>query len=57
MRERKIKRGAVELKPTGKSDVPLIVCTALLVLFGVLMVYSAGSYTGKRIYGTEFYYV
>lgn len=44
-------------KTTNKSDIPLIAVTAALVLFGVLMVYSAGSYTGKRLYGTEFYYV
>lgn len=41
----------------GRSDIPLIIVTGLLVGFGVLMVYSAGSYTGKRLYGTEFYYV
>lgn len=44
-------------KMANKSDIPLIAVTAALVLFGVLMVYSAGSYTGKRLYGTEFYYV
>lgn len=38
-------------------DVPLIAVTMMLVAFGVLMVYSAGSYTGARLYGTEFYYV
>lgn len=36
---------------------PLIAVTLCLVLFGVLMVYSAGSYTGERLYGTKFYYV
>ena len=49
-----------EAKPkitTGKSDVPLIVATAALVAFGILMVYCAGSYTGERLYGTRFYYV
>ncbi len=45
------------LNTTGKSDIPLIIVTGILVAFGVLMVYSAGSYTGKRLYGTEFYYV
>ena len=40
-----------------KSDYPLIIVTVVLVLFGVLMVYSAGSYTGERLYGTKFYYV
>ncbi|MCH5165452.1 MAG: putative lipid II flippase FtsW [Clostridiales bacterium] len=41
----------------GKSDVPLIIVTAALILFGVLMVHSAGSYTAARIYGTQYYYV
>ncbi|MCH5153909.1 MAG: putative lipid II flippase FtsW [Clostridiales bacterium] len=40
-----------------KSDVWLVTVTLLLVAFGVLMVYSAGSYTGERIYGTEYFYV
>ncbi len=52
-----MKRRRVDIKTTGRSDVPLIIVTAALVAFGVLMVYSAGSYTAKRIYGTEFYYV
>lgn len=46
-----------EVKPSDKSDIPLIVVTFVLVAFGVLMVYSAGSYTGKRLYGSEFYFV
>ncbi len=40
-----------------KSDIALIAVTMALVSFGVLMVYSAGSYTAKRLYGTEFYFV
>ncbi len=46
-----------EIKTSGKSDIPLIIVTAALVAFGVLMVYSAGSYTGERLYGTKYYYV
>lgn len=46
-----------EVKPSDKSDIPLIAVTFVLVAFGVLMVYSAGSYTGKRLYGSEFYFV
>ncbi len=42
---------------SGKSDIPLIVVTGLLVAFGVLMVYSAGSYTAERLYGTPYHYV
>ena len=41
----------------GKSDIAMTAVVGALVLFGVLMVYSAGSYTAQRIYGTEFYYV
>ncbi len=44
-------------KTLGRSDIPLVAVTLLLVGFGVLMVYSAGSYTGERLYGTKFYYV
>ena len=42
---------------TGKSDVMLVIVVCALVAFGVLMVYSAGSYTAERIYGTKYYYV
>ncbi|MCH5162868.1 MAG: putative lipid II flippase FtsW [Clostridiales bacterium] len=49
--------GQVELNRYNKSDVPLILVTLALVAFGVLMVYSAGSYSGERIYGTKYYYV
>ncbi len=56
------KRNAFNISGTprltvGKSDVMLITVTAALIFFGVLMVYSAGSYTAERIYGTRFYYV
>lgn len=53
----KIFSADAEVKPSDKSDIPLIVVTFVLVAFGVLMVYSAGSYTGKRLYGSEFYFV
>ena len=54
-----MKRRAVEKKKTGcgKSDIPLIAVTGLIVAFGVLMVYSASSYTAKRLYGSEFHFV
>ncbi|MBD5132124.1 MAG: putative lipid II flippase FtsW [Clostridiales bacterium] len=51
------KTPSVMSKTSGKSDVMLVIVTALLVGFGVLMVYSAGSYTATRIYGTQYYYV
>ncbi len=53
----KIFSADAEVKPSDKSDIPLIVVTSVLVAFRVLMVYSAGSYTGKRLYGSEFYFV
>lgn len=42
---------------SGKSDLWLIAVTFSLVAFGVLMVYSAGSYTAERMYGNKFYFV
>ena len=53
----KIFSADAEVKPSDKSDIPLIVVTFVLVAFGVLMVYSAGSYTCKRPYDSEFYLV
>lgn len=41
----------------GKSDISLSAITFILVGFGVLMVYSAGSYSGERLYGSPYYYV
>lgn len=53
----KTKFSGISGNRSGKSDIALIIVTAALVAVGVLMVYSAGSYTGERIYGTEYYYV
>ena len=44
-------------KVCGKSDIPLIAVTGLIVAFGVLMVYSASSYTAERMYGSEYHFV
>ncbi len=49
--------GDLVVNTLGKSDIPLTVVTMALVAFGVLMVYSAGSYTGERLYGSKYYYV
>lgn len=62
MREKRIRDkssafGAGIEKPLGKSDTVLVAVTLALVAFGVLMVYSAGSYTGEKTYGTKFYFV
>ncbi len=54
----KPKDGGVGVKNTvGKSDIAMTAVVGVLVAFGVLMVYSAGSYTAERIYGTPYYYV
>ncbi len=53
----KTKFAGISDNKSGKSDIALIIVTAALVAFGVLMVYSAGSYVGERIYGTKYYYV
>ncbi|MCH5160909.1 MAG: putative lipid II flippase FtsW [Clostridiales bacterium] len=49
--------GDYTINKLGRSDIPLTVVTLTLVAFGVLMVYSAGSYTGERLYGSRYYYV
>lgn len=55
----KSKSGGVgrDINRYNKSDMPLILITLALVALGVVMVYSAGSYSGERLYGTKFYYV
>ena len=57
MKKRISQNNMLSDKTVGKSDIWLIIVTFTLVAFGVLMVYSAGSYTGERIYGTKYYYV
>ena len=41
----------------GKFDYPLLIVTAGLTLFGILMVYSASSYYSLLTYGNEFNYM
>ena len=41
----------------GKPDFVLTVVTVLLVLFGVVMVYSASSYNAEVNYGNRFFYM
>ncbi len=43
--------------PLGRSDIVLVAVTLALVAFGVLMVYSAGMYSGEKMYGTKYYFV
>ena len=44
-------------KLSGKFDIGLMVVTVGLALFGVLMVYSASSYSASVNYGNEFFYM
>lgn len=41
----------------GRVDIPLIVVTVIIVAFGCLMVYSAGSYLGETDYGNRYYFL
>lgn len=41
----------------GKFDYALLVVTVALVLFGILMVYSASMYSAKVNYGNEYYFM
>ena len=44
-------------KTYGKIDLPLTVTTAILTVFGVIMVYSASSYNAEINYGNQYYYM
>ena len=44
-------------RTSGKPDYILFIVTALLVGFGVLMVYSASMYSAQKNYGTEYYFM
>ena len=40
-----------------RPDVPLYVVTALLLVFGVVMVYSASSYNAEMNYGSKYFFM
>ena len=44
-------------KPKKTGDVPLLICVCGMVVFGCIMIYSAGSYVGEVQYGDKFYFV
>ncbi|HEY8418977.1 MAG TPA: putative lipid II flippase FtsW [Clostridia bacterium] len=44
-------------KPQGKTDKVLFVFTVIITLFGILMVYSASSYTALVRYNDSFFYM
>ena len=45
------------IKPRGEVDFVLTVVTVILVLFGIVMVYSASSYNAAVNYGNEYFYM
>ncbi len=45
------------IKPRGEFDFVLTVVTVILVLFGIVMVYSASSYNAAVNYGNEYFYM
>ena len=40
-----------------RADLPLYAVTAVMLAFGVLMVYSASSYNGRLNYGSEYFFM
>ncbi|HEY8423961.1 MAG TPA: putative lipid II flippase FtsW [Clostridia bacterium] len=44
-------------KPQGKIDIVLLIFTILITVFGIIMVYSASSYTGYVRYDDSFFYM
>ncbi len=53
----KNKTSVMKDRTSGKPDYILFIVTALLVGFGVLMVYSASMYSAQKNYGTEYYFM
>lgn len=47
----------IKERPTYSIDWVLISATILITIFGIIMVYSASSYTGKVRYGDSFFYM
>ncbi len=54
---KKNKTSVMKDRTSGKPDYILFIVTALLVCFGVLMVYSASMYSAQKNYGTEYYFM
>jgi len=46
-----------DISAVNKLDKPLIVAVAVIVIFGIIMIYSASSYVAQQNYGNAFYYV
>ena len=58
--KRKLKQTKPEIgfeHPKSRPDIILFVVTALLVGFGILMVYSASMYSAQKNYNNEYYFM
>lgn len=42
---------------SGKFDIPLLIVTVILVIFGIVMVYSASMYSAEVNYGNKYYFM
>lgn len=41
----------------GKADIKLAITTVILVIFGIIMVYSASMYSAQYIYGNKYFFM
>ena len=48
---------SLSYKKRNKGDVSILIVTAMLALFGVVMVYSASSYNAETQYGDQFFFM
>ena len=51
------KMKSLPYKKANKGDVSILIITAMLALFGVVMVYSASSYNAETQYGDQFFFM
>lgn len=51
------KQNSIPLSSVNKLDIPLTIGVVTIVLFGLVMIYSASSYVAYNNYGNAFYYV
>ena len=48
---------SLSYKKRNKGDVSILIVTAMLAFFGVVMVYSASSYNAEIQYGDQFFFM
>ncbi|MCL2555612.1 MAG: putative lipid II flippase FtsW [Firmicutes bacterium] len=48
---------ALEVSQSGKFDIPLFIVTIVLVVFGIIMVFSASSYSAAYHQGNRYYFM